>query len=152
MIGDEGMVSADRHTTLIAVAKAGDLVAVVEDVQVVRDLVEPDDGEFETVLVGNGNINRDFAELAEADLLTGEMFRAGIALVILVLLAIVSITIAIGLTTLVGQLYRVSFFIVNMITMIRLAVGIGLHNLGEGLAIGAAYAGGSIALDRKSVV
>jgi putative drug exporter of the RND superfamily len=137
MIGDEGMVSADRHTTLIAIVMAGEVVEVVENVAAVRAVAEPGDGGFETYLVGNGSINRDFGDLAEADLLTGEMFGVGIALVILVLvfraggaavipvlLAIVSITVAIGLTTLVGQLYRVSFFIVNMITMIGLAVGI----------------------------
>ena len=136
-IGDEGMVSADRHTTLIAIVMAGDLIEVVENVQAVRELAEPGDGGFETYLVGNGSINRDFADLAEADLLTGEIFGVGIAMVILVLvfraagaavipvvLAIVSITIAIGLASLVGQVYRLSFFIVNMITMIGLAVGI----------------------------
>ena len=137
MVGDEGMVSADRHTTIIPMLMAGDLNEAAENVDPVREIAEPGAGGFETYLVGRASINRDFAILAESDLQTGEMFGVGIALVILVLvfraggaavipvlLAIVSIVVAVGLATLVGQIYRLSFFIVNMITMIGLAVGI----------------------------
>jgi zinc transporter, ZIP family len=40
----------------------------------------------------------------------------------------------------------------TLVLVYSIAVGIGLHNLGEGLAIGAAYAGGSIALGTMLVV
>ena len=40
----------------------------------------------------------------------------------------------------------------TLVVVYSIAVGIGLHNLGEGLAIGAAYAGGSIALGSMLVV
>ena len=89
------------------------------------------------LVTGNGTINHDFGTLAEQDLRTGEMFGVGIALVILVLvfgalvtavvpliLAVASIVLALGLTSLVGQVMDLSFFITNMITMIGLAMGI----------------------------
>ena len=41
-----------------------------------------------------------------------------------ILLALVSIVVALGLTALVGRVFELSFFVVNMITMIGLAVGI----------------------------
>ena len=50
----------------------------------------------------------------------GALVAAGVPLV----LAIVSIIVAVGLTALLGRVMDLSFFIVNMITMIGLAVGI----------------------------
>ena len=138
-VGDEGMVSQDRHTTILNVVMTGDLNEANANVVPLQEISEAASSapDFETYLVGLSSINRDFQELAESDLLKGEAFGIGIALIILILvfralgsspipivLAIISIVIAIALSTLVGQIYRVSFFIVNMITMIGLAVGI----------------------------
>ena len=138
-VGDEGMVSNDRHTTTVSVVMTGDLTEANANVVPLQEIAEAASSapDFETYLVGQSSINRDFQELAESDLLKGEAFGIGIALIILILvfralgsspipivLAIISIVIAIALSTLVGQIYRVSFFIVNMITMIGLAVGI----------------------------
>ena len=138
-VGDESMVSEDRHTTLLNVIMAGDLNEANANVVHLQEISEEANSapDFETYLVGQASINRDFQELAESDLIRGEAFGIGIALVILILvfralgsapipivLAIVSIVVAIALSTLVGQVYRVSFFVVNMITMIGLAVGI----------------------------
>lgn len=137
MLGDESMVSADRHTTNIPVVVAGDVNQVVENIDTVREAAQPTGAGFETFLVGLGSVNRDFAVLSEEDLKTGETISIGVALVILVLvfravgaagipllLAVVSIVVAVALASLAGQAYRLSFFIVNMITMIGLAVGI----------------------------
>jgi len=137
MLGDESMVSADRHTTIVPIVMAGDVNQVVENIDTVRDAVQPTAAGFETFVVGLGSVNRDFAVLSEEDLKTGETIGIGVALVILVLvfravgaagipllLAVVSIVVAVALASLVGQVYRLSFFIVNMITMIGLAVGI----------------------------
>ena len=137
MLGDESMVSSDRHTTIIPVVMAGDVNQVVGNIDTVREAVQPTAAGFETFVVGLGSVNRDFAVLSEEDLKTGETIGIGVALVILVLvfravgaagipllLAIVSIVVAVALASLAGQAYQLSFFIVNMITMIGLAVGI----------------------------
>ena len=137
MVGDESMVSADRHTTIVPIVMAGDLNRVVENVDSVREAAIPTAAGFETYVVGNGSVNRDFSDLSEEDVMTGETIGVAVALVILVLvfravgaaviplvLAIVSIVVAVALSALAGQVYKLSFFVVNMITMIGLAVGI----------------------------
>ena len=137
MVGDESMVSADRRTTVVPILMAGDLNQVVDNVDRVREVAQPTAAGFETFLVGIASVNRDFAVLSEEDIKTGETIGITVALVILVLvfravgaagipllLAIVSIVVAVALASLAGQAYRLSFFVVNMITMIGLAVGI----------------------------
>ena len=139
VIGDETMVSGDRDATIINVVMAGGLDEASENVvhliEVAREAGSAPD--FETHVVGPASVDRDFVEVAKRDVLKGEIIGVGIALVILILvfrtvgaapipivMAIVSVIIALALTSLVGQIYRLSFFIVNMITMIGLAVGI----------------------------
>ena len=88
-------------------------------------------------LFGQSSINNDFVRLAEEGLAKGESIGVVVALIVLlgvigaavaaslpILLAIAAIATAIGLTALVGQLFDLSFFVVNFITMIGLAVGI----------------------------
>lgn len=92
---------------------------------------------FEVLIAGPATINNDFNTVAEEDLRTGETIGIVVALVVLVfvfgtvasgvipiILGVVSIAIAMGLAALVGQIFDLSFFITNMITMIGLAVGI----------------------------
>jgi RND superfamily putative drug exporter len=86
---------------------------------------------------GPASIDRDFQKVAETDLQTGEAIGIPVALVILLIvfgalvsallplmLAGVSIVVALALTALVGQVFELSFFVSNMITMMGLAVGI----------------------------
>ena len=139
LIGDETMVSSDRDATIINVVMAGGLDEASENVihliEVAREAGSAPD--FETYVVGPASVDRDFVEVAKRDVLKGEIIGVGIALIILILvfrtvgaapipiiMAIVSVIIALALTSLIGQIYRLSFFIVNMITMIGLAVGI----------------------------
>lgn len=88
-------------------------------------------------MVGNASINHVFGELAESDLVTGETIGVGIAIIILALvfgavvsafipivLAIVAIFTAIGLTAIVGQFMDLNEFVPNIISMMGLAVGI----------------------------
>ena len=88
-------------------------------------------------LFGQATINNDFVRLAEEGLQKGESIGIVVALIILlvvigaavaaslpILLAIAAIATAIGLTALVGQIFDLTFFVVNFITMIGLAVGI----------------------------
>src|SRR5205085_2202908 len=88
-------------------------------------------------VTGPGSIGQDFNDVAEHDLKTGEFIGISIAVVILAVvfgtliaaglplgLALLSIAIALGATALVGQVFSLSFFVTNMITMMGLAVGI----------------------------
>jgi len=95
------------------------------------------DDQFEVYMVGNASINHTFGELAESDLVTGETIGVAIALIILalvfgavvsafipIILAIVSIFTAIGLTAIVGQVVELNDFVPNILSMMGLAVGI----------------------------
>ena len=86
---------------------------------------------------GQASIDRDFQKVAETDLQTGESIGIPIALIILLIvfgalvsallplmLAGVAIVVSLALTALVGQVFELSFFVTNMITMMGLAVGI----------------------------
>ena len=134
----EGMVSADRRTTLIpvtlvgtlddATARAADFLAAVHR--------ERSDG-IEVLTVGQLSVSEEQNTIAEEDLVVGESFGIAAALVILVvvfgalvaaglplLLAVAAIVTAFGLTAAISHLFELSFFVTNMITMIGLAVGI----------------------------
>ncbi len=137
--GIPGMTSQDGHTALITVALAGDpLDAMVESEPVIALVEEVDAIEgFRVTTFGEGSVNVEFETISEETLIKGETYGLSIALVILVLvfgalvaagipllLAIVSIVVAAGVTALIGEAFDLSFFVLNMITMIGLAVGI----------------------------
>ena len=135
-----GPVSADGRTAVLPVVIATEDFAVLEGIAgEIRAIIAASEApEGYTVLTfGNGTLNADFNRLAEEGLQRGEIIGIGIALIILVavfgaivaafvpvILAIVAIVVAFGLTALIGQLFELSFFVTNMITMIGLAVGI----------------------------
>ncbi len=131
----EGIVSEDGTTLLTTIrvfeehdADIATLLHVTEDFT---------DDQFEVYMVGNASINHTFGELAESDLVTGETIGVAIALIILalvfgavvsafipIILAIVSIFTAIGLTAIVGQVVELNDFVPNILSMMGLAVGI----------------------------
>ena len=89
------------------------------------------------ISVGYVSIGEENNVIAEEDIAQGETIGIIAALIILVvvfaalvaagipiILAIVSIAIAMGITALIGQISDLSFFVTNMIAMIGLAVGI----------------------------
>ena len=135
---DAGLVSADRHSTLIGVTLAGDLDQAKTHVEEYLAAIEQQqvDG-YQIVTVGDITVDDEFSRLAEENLATGESIGLAAALLVLIVvfgalvvagvpivLAFVGIVVAIGMTALLGQVMDLSFFIVNMITMIGLAVGI----------------------------
>ncbi len=137
--GIPGMTSDDGSTALIAVALAGDPVEAMANSEPVIALVEEADAAagFRVTTFGEGSVNVEFETISEETLIKGETYGLSIALIILVLvfgalvaagipllLAIVSIVVATGVTALIGEAFDLSFFVVNMITMIGLAVGI----------------------------
>jgi RND superfamily putative drug exporter len=134
----EGLVSEDRRTTLIPLTLAGSQDEAAKNAPVFHEnLAALNTGEYYVESVGFISIGEENNRIAEEDLIRGESFGVAAALVILVvvfgalvaaglpvMLALVSITISFGLTSLLGQVWSLSFFITNMITMIGLAVGI----------------------------
>lgn len=137
--GDESLVAADRRTTILPFVMAGTKEDADENIDQVIDVIERADAGAgtEVLIAGNASIGTDVQAVAEKDLQRGETFGVPIALVVLLLvfgavvaaviplvLALLSIAIALGVTALLGQGAELSFFVTNVITMIGLAVGI----------------------------
>jgi RND superfamily putative drug exporter len=136
---DPSMVSADRHTTIMPFILSGTFDDAVTNVEQIMELVrEADRAEgFQVLIAGEASISFESNEIAEKDMFNVEVFGIPIALVILLIVfgavvaavtpifaALIAIVIAIALSALIGQLFQLSFFVVNMIFMIGLAVGI----------------------------
>ncbi|MBI2856478.1 MAG: MMPL family transporter [Chloroflexi bacterium] len=133
------LVSEDGHTTMIPFTMAGDFDDASKNISRVVRVVDQNAGQsqFNVVITGQATVGLDFREVSDEDLQKGEAFGVPVALLILVLvfgavvaalvplvLAAVSIVVAMGVAALVGQAFQLSFFVTNMITMIGLAVGI----------------------------
>ncbi len=133
-----GMVSADRHATVIPVTLAGEFDTAAEHAPAYMKLVAAQNRDgFEVLTVGDASAAEEWGKIAQEDLAKGEGIGVGVALVVLIavfaalaaagvpiVLALVSIVVALGLTALVGRVYELSNMVENIITMIGLAVGI----------------------------
>ena len=131
---DQSLVSKDRHATMVPLVMRGDEVAPLVE------LVETENGQdgFQVSITGSLTADADFEKLSEEDLQKGELliglpaalivlllvFGAVVAGLVPVLLGLLSIVVAVALTALVGQAFEVSFFVVNMISAMGLALGI----------------------------
>jgi RND superfamily putative drug exporter len=133
---DQSLVSKDGRTALIQL----DLGLASDDY--VERLVETvgsldEQAGYEVAATGERIVDLDLETTAEQDLIRGEVIGLTAALVVLLFVfgslvaslvplavAIVSIVVALGLTTLVGQAWELSFFVVNMLVMMGLAVGV----------------------------
>ena len=133
------MVSQDGHSALIAITMAGAIDDANTNVAGIIEIVEGADGAdgFATFISGFATVNHDFTEAAERDLQRSEYGPLPLAFIILVLvfgavvaafapmvLAIAAIILAIAIVALIGNTTQFSFFVVNMIVMMGLAVGI----------------------------
>src|SRR3954470_12843589 len=135
--GGRILVSGDRHAAALTVTldhtgadRIDGLIAVVEGAD--------GKGGFAAHITGDHTLDRDFTELSSSDLRTGELqFRLPAALVVLLLvvgtlvgaaipmmMAILSIVVALGVTAVIGQVFELNLFIVNMIVAMGLALGI----------------------------
>jgi RND superfamily putative drug exporter len=134
--GDESLVSSDRDTTAIPLTLSDDSDGAVEDVVDAVAAVSGEGG-LETAITGPLTVDADFSRAAEEDLQRGEVLGIGAAMIVLLLvfgavvasvvpivLGLVSIAVALGLTALVGTAFELSLFVVNMLVMMGLAVGI----------------------------
>src|SRR5439155_24186260 len=103
------------------------------------DVVDKANGRsgYRVLATGQATLGRDFTKLSKSDLQTGEAIGIPIALLILLAvfgtvvaalvpvgLAIFAIVVALACAALIGQISPLSFFVVNMLTFMGLAVGI----------------------------
>jgi putative drug exporter of the RND superfamily len=129
------LVSDDRHATIVPLALLEDdeTEALVEKVEAVGQ-----EGAFAVSVTGDETLDHDFNLLSEEDLQEGELqfglpaaliilllvFGAVVAGLVPLLMAIVAIVVALGLTALVAQQFELSVFVINMLTGMGLALGI----------------------------
>jgi putative drug exporter of the RND superfamily len=134
--GDRALVSRNRRAAIVFVEMGPDPEGNIADVVEVAEAA--DRKPFDVTITGEWTADRDILQLSEDDLRKGEFFF-GIpaALIILLLvfgavvaglvplmLAVVSIIVALALTALVGQAFDLSVFVVNMLSGMGLALGI----------------------------
>jgi uncharacterized membrane protein YdfJ with MMPL/SSD domain len=135
--GGSILVSADRHATVLPVVVAEPQEDRIADL---ISLVQRTDGSggLAAHITGSHTLDRDFTELSASDLSKGELqFGLPAALIVLLLvvgtlvgvaipmlMAIISIVVALGITAVVGLAFPLNLFIVNMIVAMGLALGI----------------------------
>jgi RND superfamily putative drug exporter len=136
--GDPTMVSRDRRSTLIAVVLAGDTDGALDNIVVLHDLVKHGGGEgFTLAQTGEASLSQMGNELAKSDMERAEVFGVPIALVVLLVvfgavlaavmplvLSVISIVLALVIAGLIGQVYPMNVFMLNILTTMGLAVGI----------------------------
>jgi uncharacterized membrane protein YdfJ with MMPL/SSD domain len=130
-----GLVSEDRHATIVPLALLddGETETLVEKVEAVDE-----EGAFAVFVTGEETLDHDFNLLSEEDLQNGELkfglpaalivlllvFGAVVAGLVPLLMAIVAIVVALGLTAVLAQQFELSVFVVNMLTGMGLALGV----------------------------
>ncbi|WP_084102252.1 MMPL family transporter [Demequina sp. NBRC 110051] len=133
---EAGSVAPDGSSALITAAVTADEDGEVVDAMLTA-LEEATPAGFDVSVAGEATGEVMFDSLAEEGLVRGEAIGVAVALVILVgvfgallaagiplVVAIAAIVMAVGATAIVGQSFELSFFVVNMITMMGLALGI----------------------------
>ena len=135
---DPTAVSKDKHATLIPVVMAGKMDDALKNVDKLHETVVAAQGQgFTVAQTGDASINEMFTKLAEKDLQRGEILGVPAALIVLLivfgavlaacmplLMSVISIVLALALTALIGQVYPMNTFVLNILTMMGLAVGI----------------------------
>ncbi len=130
----EGLVSDDNTTLLLPVVIHSEEYSIGDYIDVVEQF---DTERFEVTTIGNLSINEVFQELIVEELIQAELFGVPIAIVVLLIvfgslvapvvplvLGVMSVVIALGAVTILGQFSELQLFVQNMITMLGLAIGI----------------------------
>ena len=134
--GDPTLVSPDKDATVLAIGMGPDAEEGIK--RVIEAVERVDAGPFEAAITGEFTADEDFLAISNKDLKEGELFfglpasllvllfvfGAVVASLVPLLLAIVAITVALALVALVGQAWELSFFVVNMLTAMGLALGV----------------------------
>ena len=136
--GGSTAISEDQHSVLVTLTLGHDPEKSLDTVLDKIVAADTEASAFEVDMTGSYTLDHDFNELSTSDLEKGELqFGLPAALVVLLLvfgalvaalipmsIAIVSIIVAVATTAVLGQVTSLSFFIVNMITAMGLALGI----------------------------
>ena len=111
----------------------------VADIDRLQEMVAQADeaGDFQVLVTGKESFDKDFEEISQEDLSIEFIVGIPAAIIIMivvfgallvttvpVVLALVSIVMAVAISALVGQIWELSFFFVNVIAMMGLAVGV----------------------------
>ena len=136
LTGDESLVSADRFTTLIPLVIPDGAKTEIDRVHRVVEAAAAG-GSFQILVTGQATLDAEVKAVAENDLATGEGIGISAAIVVLALvfgaiaaallpivLAIAAIVVGLGATAVVGQAFEIPFVVINVMTMMGLAVGI----------------------------
>jgi putative drug exporter of the RND superfamily len=129
-------VSQDRHAALITVGLLRDAEADVEGV--IEAVHRANDEDFDVTITGEWTYDKDLNELSQHDLEQGELkfglpaallillivFGAVVAGLVPMMLALVSIGIALGLVAVLSQFFDLSIFTLNMLSGMGLALGV----------------------------
>ncbi len=141
LVGDfdeyDGQLSEDGSTLLTTVRVFESHQDDITVITAIAEEITHSANGFEFLMIGDASVNATFLELAENDLFVGEMIGIGVAIIILalvfgaviaafipIILAIVAVFTAVGLTGIIGQFVELNEFVPNIITMMGLAVGI----------------------------
>jgi len=130
--------SDDGTAVLFNVVLVGDsdqTATIVEGLNEIRDRYNEGDTQF--YMLGEPTSTDDFKKISEEDLARGEFVGVAVAIIVLlvvfgsliagvtpIIMGIFAIGVALGLVGVVGQIWRFSFFVPNLISMMGLAVGI----------------------------
>ncbi|HST25629.1 MAG TPA: MMPL family transporter [Gaiellaceae bacterium] len=135
LTGGKGLVSQDRHSTLIRIRVDGD--SDIKPIVAIVNRANKTPG-FSVAVTGVNTTGNDFNTLSQRDLEHGELFfglpaalvvlvlvfGAVVAGLVPVLMAILSIVVGLGLVAIVSLEFGLSVFIVNMLSGMGLALGI----------------------------
>jgi RND superfamily putative drug exporter len=135
--GGKALVSADQHATMLPLVLAKDKDVRIQDLIPVIERADGGRG-FAVKITGQYTLGQDFTTVSQSDLSNGELkFGLPAALIVLLLvfgtvtgamipmlMAIMSIVVALGITAAVGQVFQLNLFITNMIVAMGLALGI----------------------------
>src|SRR3954453_21914908 len=134
---DRPGISRDEHAVVVTLVLGDDPETGIE--KVLDEVTAADtSGAFDVDVTGVNTLDHDFTQLSESDLANGELrFGLPAAMIVLILvfgalvaalipmsIAIGSIIVTVAISSVLGQFTSLSFFIVNMITAMGLALGI----------------------------
>jgi putative drug exporter of the RND superfamily len=134
-----GPIPSDDGTAVlfnaVLVGDSDQTATIVEDLNAIRDRYSTGDMRF--YMLGEPTSTDDFKKISEEDLRKGEFVGVAVAIIVLlvvfgsliagvtpIIMGIFAIGVAMGLVGLIGQVWRFSFFVPNLISMMGLAVGI----------------------------
>ena len=138
-VGARALIAADGHATVLVFHMAGSREAADEHVQTLQTAVRGVRAPvgFEVLQAGEASLDLAMAQQAQHELLRSEGISIVLATLVLMVVfgglvaalfpiavAVVASLIALGVAALIGQVVVLSFFIVNITTVLGLAVGI----------------------------